>query len=93
MKYYRKDDMFLITGHQLNQCICAIEMMMELFQENEDMLIKLGRLHSEVTKKMSYMELLDSLGIPQAPPEDEVGWADFLGDLGLKPADKKGGKK
>ena len=39
------------------------------------------------------MELLDSLGIPQAPPENEVGWADFLGDLGLKPADKKGGKK
>tara|TARA_B100000900_G_C20542276_1_gene701009 strand:- start:298 stop:579 length:282 start_codon:yes stop_codon:yes gene_type:complete len=93
VKYYNKDDMFLITGHQLNQCIWGIEMMMELFQENDDMIIKLGRLREELIKKMSYMELLDSIGLPQAPPENEIGWVDFLSDLGLKPSEKKGGKK
>jgi hypothetical protein len=93
VKYYNKDDMFLITGDQLNQCIWGIEMMMDLFQDNDDMIKKLGRLREELVRKQSYMQLLDSIGLPQAPPEDEIGWVDFLSDMGLKPADKKGGKK
>ncbi len=62
---------------------------MDLFQENSDMLIKLGRLRESLINKISYSELLDKMGIPQAPPEEEITWVEFLSELGIRPAEKK----
>jgi len=83
MKHHEDKDVFLITGKQLNLCLWAIEQMMDLFQENEDMLIRLGRLRERLINKMTYSEILDKLGIPQAPKQDEVTLIEFLNGLGI----------
>ena len=89
MKYHNSKEIYLIDGKQLNQAIWAVEQMMDIFQENSDMLIRLGRLREALINKISYSELLDKMGIPQAPPEEEITWAEFLSELGIRPAEKK----
>ena len=42
---------------------------------------------------MSYEELLDKMGIPKvegsmAPGQEEIKWHKFLGEFGLRPANK-----
>ncbi len=87
MKYKEQNEIYLIDGHQLNQCIWACEQIMDIFGEkNEDMLIRYGRLREKLIGKMSYSKILDRLGIPQAPPEEDVSFTEFLDKLGLKPA-------
>jgi len=83
MKHHDDQEVFLITGKQLNLCLWAIEQMMDLFQDNTDMLIRLGRLREQLINKPSYMELLDKLGIPQAPKDDDLSLAEFLNSLGI----------
>lgn len=85
MKYHEDNRVFLITGKQLNLNIWLIEQMMDQFQNDVDMTWRLGKLRKEMIDKVSYEELLDKLGIPQAPSEDEVGMVDFLNSFGLKP--------
>ena len=41
---------------------------------------------------MTYSKILDRLGIPQAPPEDDVSLTEFLDQFGIKLSDK-GNKK
>ena len=89
MKYHNSKEIYLIDGKQLNQAIWAVEQMMDIFQENSDMLIRLGRLREALINKISYSELLDKMGIPQAPPEEEITWVEFLSELGIRPAEKK----
>tara|TARA_B100000131_G_scaffold319903_1_gene366752 strand:- start:1137 stop:1409 length:273 start_codon:yes stop_codon:yes gene_type:complete len=89
MRYHNNKEIYLIDGKQLNQAIWAIEQMMDIFQENSDMLIRLGRLREALINKISYSELLDKMGIPQAPPEEEITWVEFLSELGIRPAEKK----
>tara|TARA_B100001123_G_C15337948_1_gene1033616 strand:+ start:1840 stop:2112 length:273 start_codon:yes stop_codon:yes gene_type:complete len=89
MKYHKNKELYLIDGKQLNLAIWSVEQMMDLFQENSDMLIKLGRLRESLINKISYSELLDKMGIPQAPPEEEITWVEFLSELGIRPAEKK----
>lgn len=91
MKHHKNQEVFLITGKQLNLCLWAIEQMMDLFQDNDDMLIRLGRLREQLINKPSYMELLDKLGIPQAPKDDDLALAEFLNSLGIR-LPKKGDK-
>ena len=83
MKYHKKQDVFLITGKQLNLCIWSLEQLMDLFQNNDDMLIRLGRLRERLINKITYSEILDKMGIPQAPKEDEVTLVEFLNGLGI----------
>jgi len=89
MRYHKNKELYLIDGKQLNLVIWSVEQMMDLFQENSDMLIKLGRLRESLINKISYSELLDKMGIPQAPPEEEITWVEFLSELGIRPAEKK----
>jgi len=88
MKHHDNTELFLIDGKQLNLSIWSIEQMMDLFQENENMLIKLGRLRECLINKTSYTELLNILGIPQAPSANDVSWTEFLNDFGISPAEK-----
>ena len=84
MKHHKNQEVFLITGKQINLCIWAIEQMMDLFQSDDNMLIRLGRLRERLINKMTYTEILDKMGIPQAPKEDDVSLAEFLNGFGLK---------
>ena len=93
MRYHERQEIFLIDGEQLNRCIWACEQIMDIFGErNEDMLIRFGRLREQLINKMSFSQILDRLGIPQAPPEDDVSLTEFLDQFGLKLPDK-GNKK
>ena len=86
MRYHERQEIFLIDGEQLNQCIWACEQVMDILgMKNEDMLIRFGRLRERLIAKQSYTQLLDMLGIPQAPPAEDVSFAEFLDKLGLKP--------
>jgi hypothetical protein len=88
MKHHKNNEIFLVDGKQLNLSIWAIEQMMDLFQENENMLIKLGRLRESLINKVTYTKLLDVMGIPQAPSADDMSWTEFLDKLGISPAEK-----
>lgn len=91
---HKEDDIFLIQGKELNTCIWAVEQMMELFSNNDEMLKRMGRLRESLVKKMSYLDILDNLGLTEeAPDTDTVSFTEFLADFGLKPHDRKGGKK
>ena len=61
-------------------------------EQNEGMLIRYGRLREQLINKITYSKILDRLGIPQAPPEDDVSLTEFLDQFGLKLPDK-GNKK
>ena len=93
MKYMEDNEVFLITGKHLNLCIWAIEKMMELFQEDDDMLIRFGRLRERLINKDSYSTILDKMGIPQAPPQEEIEMAQFLDKFGIKLPDDDDNKK
>lgn len=93
MRYHKKQEIFLIDGEQLNKCIWACEQIMDIFgEQNEGMLIRYGRLREQLINKITYSKILDRLGIPQAPPEDDVSLTEFLDQFGLKLPDK-GNKK
>ena len=54
----------------------------------------MGKLRDQLVRKMSYLEILDNLGLTEeAPDTDTVSFTEFLAGLGLKPYDRKGGKK
>ena len=72
MRYHEDNEVYLIDGEQLNQCIWACEQVMDILRER-------------LIAKQSYTQLLDMLGIPQAPPAEDVSFAEFLDKLGLKP--------
>tara|TARA_E500000331_G_C16766181_1_gene501747 strand:+ start:194 stop:481 length:288 start_codon:yes stop_codon:yes gene_type:complete len=95
MQVHEDDDIFLITGKQLNKCIWSIEQMMDLFYNNDEMLNRLGREREELINKMSYLKILDNLGLKDdAPSDTDVSFTEFLNKFGLKPYDKnKGGEK
>ena len=91
---HKEDDIFLIQGKELNTCIWAVEQMMELFSNNDEMLKRMGKLRDQLVRKMSYLEILDNLGLTEeAPDTDTVSFTEYLAGLGLKPYDRKGGKK
>jgi len=86
MRYHEDEEVYLIDGKQLNQCIWACEQIMEIFgTKNEDMLIRFGRLRERLITKQSYMKILDNIGIPQAPPAEDVSFSEFLNEFGIKP--------
>ena len=43
---HKDDEIFLIQGKELNSCIWAVEQMMELFSNNDEMLQRMGRLRA-----------------------------------------------
>ena len=90
---HKDDEIFLIQGKELNSCIWAVEQMMELFSNNDEMLQRMGRLRDQLAKKMCYLDILDNLGLTEeAPDTDTVSFTEFLAGLGLKPYNRKGGK-
>ncbi len=43
---------------------------------------------------MCYLDILDNLGLTEeAPDQNTVSFTEFLAEFGLKPHDRKGGKK
>ena len=91
---HKEDDIFLIQGKELNTCIWAIEQMIELFSNNDEMVTRMETLRNQLVRKLSYLDILDNLGLTEeAPDTDTVSFTEFLAGLGLKPYDRKGGKK
>lgn len=84
-KKYPSDVVYLATGAQLNKVLWCVKHVKKMYNEQEDGYEYLSNLEEELSNKPSYEELLDSLGIPKAPSEDEVTWVEFLNKNGLTP--------
>tara|TARA_X000001036_G_C20512765_1_gene738810 strand:- start:287 stop:589 length:303 start_codon:yes stop_codon:yes gene_type:complete len=90
---HNDDDIYLISGKELNQCIWAVEQIMELFVNNDEMLQRMGRLRDRLENKLSYLETLDKLGLTdEAPTDEDISFTEFLDGFGLKPHSRRGGK-
>ena len=45
---HKEDDIFLIQGKELNTCIWAIEQMIELFSNNDEMVTRMETLRNQL---------------------------------------------
>ena len=82
---YPNEVVYLATGSQLNKVLWCVKQVKKMYNEQEDGYEVLTNLEKELSNKPSYEELLDEIGIPKAPSEDEVSWVEFLNKNGLTP--------
>lgn len=96
MSYSRKypeKKIFMISGEELNRVLTCIEAILRSFEEGTQDYTVIDDLKQKLLKKISYEDLLDQMGIPKikgsmAPGQEEMEWHKFLGEFGLKPANK-----
>jgi len=91
-KKYPSDVVYLATGGQLNKALWCIEQVKSMYDRYDDGYEVLTKLEEELSNKPSYEELLDAIGIPQAPNDKDIEWTQFLNQLGLKPPISKKSK-
>lgn len=93
-KRYPEQVIYMISGEELNKVLSCIEAILNSFEKGSDDYAIVDNLRQKLTRKISYEELLDKMGVPRvgdqtaAPGQEDIEWHKFLGELGLKPANK-----
>ena len=100
MSYNRKypeKTIYMISGEELNRVLTCIDAILRSFAEGTEDYAVINDLKLKLSKKISYEDLLDQMGIPKvegsmAPGQEEMAFHKFLGEFGLKPANKSKNK-
>ena len=92
-KRYPEKIIYMISGEELNRVLACIEAILGSFEKDSQDYKIIDDLKQKLSKKISYEELLDKMGIPKvegsiAPGQKDIEWHKFLGELGLRPAKK-----
>ena len=84
--FYPENTLYLLTGEQLNVAIWAMSLLIDDFPPGSDGRRALEKVITALRRKESYEKLLDRMGLPQAPDENEIqGFDEWLSQFGLKP--------
>ena len=90
---YPEEIIYMISGEELNRVLACLDAILHSFEEGTRDFAVIDDLRQKLLKKMSYEELLDKMGIPKvegsmAPGQEDIQWHKFLGEFGLRPANK-----
>ena len=83
----------MISGEELNRVLACIEAILGSFEKDSQDYKIIDDLKQKLSKKISYEELLDKMGIQKvegsiAPGQKDIEWHKFLSGFGLKPSKK-----